>query len=201
MAYAKAAKSGSSGNSGDSSRENGRYFNKKLLVCMADGFCCQDVADVLFKKGFLRFTTGIQTLDFNRRIGIQIDDDGVRTKILTDGLVIRGHTITFSLHSGKDTTRVYVNQLPLGISREEVRTVFVSYGHIGWVQPRLLDYHGMKIPNGEWCIHFYELPKHIPSYVMVRGWRAYVSYRGQHRTCRICDETGHIARLSIKQRQ
>ena len=48
-----------------------------------------------------------------------------------------------------------------------------------------------------WQSHLYCLPrlaKQIPSYMMVRGWKAYVSYHGQPKTCRICDGRGHIAR-------
>ena len=103
MSYANAAKSGTSGSSGKSSKENahGKYFNEKLIVCMVSGFGCEDLADALQKLGLLRFVTGIQTLDFNRRIGIEISDDGVKSRILTKGLVTKGHTVTFSQHGSE----------------------------------------------------------------------------------------------------
>ena len=196
MSYADATKGNSSESSGNSSRENadGKFYNGKLLVCMVRGFCCEDVADALHKLGVLRVVTGIQTLDYNRRIGVEISDEGVRSKILMDGLVIKYHTVTFSQHGSKDATRVYVHQLPLGISEQEVRAAFEAYGSIGRVQPKVMSYHGKRMLNGEWCLHFNRLADHIPSYVSVRGWTAYVNYRGQPRTCRICNGLGHLAR-------
>ena len=38
------------------------------------------------------------------------------------------------------------------------------------------------------------LEKNIPSYLYVRGWKAFVKYNGQQQTCRKCKKTGHIAR-------
>ena len=196
MSYADAAKGDSSRSSGNSSRENayGKFFNGKLLVCMVHGFCCEDVADALHKLGMLRVVTGIQTLDYNRRIDVEISNESVRSKILRDGLLIKYHTVTFSQHGSKDATRVYVHQLPLDIPEQEVRAAFETYGSIGRVQPKVMSYHGKRILNGEWCLHFTRLAKQIPSYVSVRGWTAYVNYRGQPKTCRICDGRGHIAR-------
>ena len=196
MSYASAAKNGTSGSSGRSSKENthGKFFNEKLVVCMVNGFGCEDVADALQRLGLLRFVTGIQTLDFNRRIGVEVNEEGVKSSILTKGLVVKGHTVTFSQHGSKDATRVYVYQLPLGISEHEVRRTFETYGNIGRIQPNITSYHGRRLLNGQWCLHFNRITDHIPSYVTVRGWKAYVSYRGQPKTCRICDGRGHIAR-------
>ena len=48
--------------------------------------------------------------------------------------------------------------------------------------------------TGNWSIYFRNLVTPIPSYVQVRGWKAFVSYPGQQKTCRICSGHGHIAR-------
>ena len=38
------------------------------------------------------------------------------------------------------------------------------------------------------------ISKAIPSYVTVCGWNAYITYRGQAKTCRICHNTDHLAK-------
>ena len=43
-------------------------------------------------------------------------------------------------------------------------------------------------------VTFTALKKDIPSYVNIRGWKAYIKYNNQPQTCRVCEETDHIAK-------
>ena len=53
--------------------------------------------------------------------------------------------------------------------------------------------HGKRIDTCDRIIIFNTMEKHIPSYVYVRGWRAFVRYHGQPQTYRVCGLTGHFA--------
>ena len=47
--------------------------------------------------------------------------------------------------------------------------------------------------TGDRVLTFKKLFCHIPSYLKIRGYWAYVRYPGQPVTCRLCSETGHFA--------
>ena len=136
----------------------------------------------------------MQTLDFGKWIAVEIDNEKARNKILTKGVVIKNHTRYFQQHRTRDITKVFVNQLPLGISQDDVRATFSDYGHIHKFWPVKKPYYDRQLCNGDWCILFDVLRESIPSYVNVRGWNAYVTCQGQAKTCRICHNTDHLAR-------
>ena len=123
-----------------------------------------------------------------------VEDEKVREAIACNGLVIKERHRTFDYHKRKEIHRVYVSQLPLGISGQELRVAFTEYGRIDQIQPVTKKYYDRNLDTGNWFIYFNILAKPIPSYVSVRGWRAYVNYFGQPKTCRICDGQGHLAR-------
>ena len=53
---------------------------------------------------------------------------------------------------------------------------------------------GRRIDTGPRALIFKQVRHHIPSYVFVMGWPAYVKYAGQPQICRICGLTGHFAK-------
>ena len=110
MSYADAARSESNGKARNTPRENlfGKFYNEKMLVCYATGFTCEDVTDVMHKQGLLQVVTGLQSFDFNRRIGMEIDDPGVRDRIVTSGLDIKNHHVMFDYHKKREIKRVFV---------------------------------------------------------------------------------------------
>ena len=59
---------------------------------------------------------------------------------------------------------------------------------------------GRKIDTGDRVIIFTRIAINIPSYVYVRGWRAFVSNTGQQKTCRVCSGTDHLAKECPKAR-
>ena len=88
----------------------------------------------------------------------------------------------------------YVSQLPCGISKLDIRHVFSFYGNILEVQPVMKTFYGTQLDTLDRIVIFEKIDKPIPSYVFVRGWRAFVLYKGQVQTCRICGVGGHIAK-------
>ena len=91
-------------------------------------------------------------------------------------------------------TRVYISQLPIGITPLELREVFAFFGEIVEVNYITKVIQGRRIDTGDRVPIFKQVRHHIPSYVFVRGWRAFVKYAGQPQTCRICGLTGHFAK-------
>ena len=196
MSYADATRGSSNQSTGNAPRSStyGRFFNEKLLICKKDGFTCEDVADAMHKNGLLHEITGLQTLGFGRSIGMEIAEEHVVNKLLTEGLIIKKRTVFFELHKRRDITKVYVHQLPLGMDHLEIKRALEKFGRVLRVLPNKNTYRGRQIANGDWCVHFSVMSKAIPSYVSVCGWNAYITYRGQAKTCRICHNTDHLAK-------
>ena len=197
MSYAEAAGSKSNENARNIPRDNGfgKYFNEKMLVCIASGFTCEDVADSSHKGVLLHAVSGLQSFDFHKRIGLEVEDDAVRNRILCKGLDIKNRNIQFFQHKRREIQKVFVSQLPLGISGQELRVAFTTYGCIESTQLVTKFYHDKSLYTGDWLIHFSVLSKQTPYYVTVRGWKAYVKYRG------ICDGLGCTAKDCLSKRR
>ena len=189
MVYARATGS----NSGFKFQE--KYYNDKLVVCMDNGFTYEHLGDSLHNHGFLKYVSGFQKVDFNRRFALVIEDAALRDLLVESGLNIDGKHVAFAFHKKRDLKRrVYISQLPIGITHLELKEVFSFYGDIMDITFLSKIIHERKIDSGDRVIIFKELKKETPSYVYVRGWRAYVKYNGQPQTCRVCDLTGHFAK-------
>ena len=152
-------------------------------------------ANELNKQGYWKSVTGFQSVDFNRQFAIVMEDASVRDKLVECGLDIEGKHIIFAYHKRRANTRVYVSQLPIGISDIDLRGVFSFYGELLEIRYIIKYIHGRHIDTGDRVLIFKKLDRHIPSYVYVRGWRAFVRYNGQPSTCRICGVTGHFAKV------
>ena len=87
-----------------------------------------------------------------------------------------------------------VSQLPIGITPLELREAFAFFGEIVEVNYITKVIQGRRIDTGDRVLIFKQVRHHIPSYIFVRGCRAYVNYAGQPQTCRICGLTGHFAK-------
>ena len=68
------------------------------------------------------------------------------------------------------------------------------YGDILSVQQVTRVMFGKKLDTGDRVVIFKKIYKDIPSYVTARGWKAFIMYRGQPRTCRSCGKVGHFAK-------
>ena len=194
MSYAQAASSGSSSKSGPRSQFE-KYYNAKMIVCMANGVSYERLAEVLHRYGFWEVASGFQKVDFNRRYDIVIESQDARDLLVESGLNIDEKHISFAYHKRRDIKkRVYVSQVPLGITELEFREVFSFYGDILEVTRLTKILHGRMIDTGDRVLVFKELQKEIPSYVQVRAWNAFVRYNGQLQACRVCSLAGHFAK-------
>ena len=52
----------------------------------------------------------------------------------------------------------------------------------------------MEFDTGDRVVVFKKIHTDIPSYVTIRGWKTFVRYRGQPKTCRSCGKVGHFAK-------
>ena len=78
MSYASAASSGiGNGSQLKSSKE--RFYNQKMIiVCMANGFTYEQLADKLNKLNVWESVSGYQKVDFNRRFALVVEDAELR---------------------------------------------------------------------------------------------------------------------------
>ena len=108
-----------------------------------------------------------------------------------NGLEVNGLHLQFKNHKA-NAVNVYVANIPFGIGSEDIQSAFCPFGHITGLRRIQKDFRGYKLYTGDWSIAFEKLDKEIPSYLIVRGWLAYVSYEGQKKTCRSCGESDHF---------
>ena len=194
MSYPQAA--GSSSGSGQGSHQNpkDRFSNAKMIVCMANGFSYEQLADELHKNGYWKSVSSFQKVDFSLRIAIVMEDAALRDKLVEEGLNIDGKHVMFAHHRRRCNTRAYVSQLPIGINEIDFREVFSFYGELLEINYVTKLMYGRRIDTGDRVLIFRKINRHIPSYTFVRGWRAFVKYNGQQQTCRVCGSTTHFAK-------
>ena len=172
-----------------------KYFNSEMIVCYAVNITYENLAEELVKQGYLEAVTGLQKMDFNYRYGITFRDFNLRDKLVVNGLDIGTQHISFMYHAKKnELTRVLVSKLPMGILDDDICAVLNSYGDILSVQQVTRVIYGQKLDTGDRVVKFKKIHKDIPSYVTVRGWKAYIMYKGQLKTCRSCGKVGHFAK-------
>ena len=94
---------------------------------------------------------------------------------------INGVHVNFAYHHRKEDSkiRVYISQLPIGINLGEIYEVFKVYGIVQDITKIERVIQGPKIDIGDRVIIFTRIATNIPSYIYVRGWCAFVNYRGQ----------------------
>ena len=97
--------------------------------------------------------------------------------------------------------RVFIAELPIGITNEDIANMFKQYGSILNIASIDKVLYGRKINTGDRVVTFSSINGAIPSYVHVRGWRTFVKYRGQVLICKICGDSGHLAKNGSKNRR
>ena len=159
---------------------------------MANGFSYEQLADELNKNGYWKSVSGFQKVDFGRRFAIVMEDAALRDKLVE--LKVDGKHVMFAHHRRRFNTRVYVSQLPIVINEFDLREVFSFYGELLEINYVTKLMYGRCIDTGDRVLIFREINRHIPSYIFVRGWRAFVKYNGQPQTCRVCGSTTYFAK-------
>ena len=130
MSYAQATGSSSRSAQGSHQNPKDRFFNAKMIVCMANDFPYEQLTDELNNNGYWKSVSGFQNVDFSRRFAIVVEDAELRDKLVEQGLDIDGKHVMFAHHRRRLNTRVYVSQLPIGINEIDLREVFSFYGEL-----------------------------------------------------------------------
>ena len=135
MSYAQAAGAGASSGSTSGSQSKDKFYNEKMVVCLIKGFTYEQLAEELNKAGTWKAVSGYQRVDFNRKIAMVVEDPEIRTFLVEKGFNVNGVHVFFSYHKRRVDlkTRVYISQLPIGITLLELREVLAFFGEIGEV--------------------------------------------------------------------
>ena len=129
-------------------------------------------------------------LGIDRSIFVTFRDvDTANTVADLDMVQINGVTVLVSM---ADQTRTWVKiyYLPFEVTNIELVEALREFGHVHSVRQDKMSLHG-DIFNGIRTV-LMTIRKPIPSYLHVEGYQVYSFYRGQEKTCRICQRTGHF---------
>ena len=183
MAYAQAAGSGNP--------KEKKFFNGNMVQCFARNVPLDDLVEALEKEKILPFLTAIQRVKYNVMYALASDNFTVLEGLVLNGLNVGDVHLTFFYHK-KKYVNVFVSNVPFGVKATDVQMRLSAYGLVKSVHMIYKDFRGYKLPTGDWSVSFERLHVDIPSYVLIRGWSAYIKYEGQPQTCRNCNQTGHI---------
>ena len=171
-----------------------KFFNSEMLVCFVQDIVQERIIEVLEEQGFWKAVTVFQKLDF-RRVGIVFSDPDLRDKLVVNGLDIDGVHVNFGYHRHRSYfVRVLVSRLPAGVPDKDICSALNCYGEILKVQQVTKVWYGIRFDTGDRVVVFKKIHVDIPSYVTIRGWKTFIRYRGQPKTCRSCGKVGHFAK-------
>ena len=150
-----------------------KYYNGNLLVCHVGTISYDKITEALHKEGYWKHVQVFQTVDLHRRYAVEFKGIYIRPK-----------------------WKVFISQLPSGITNQETRTALQSHGVVRDVQAITKTLYERRYDTGDRLVIFSALSKDIPSYLDIKGWKAFIRYNNQLKTCRICEQTGHFAKDS-----
>ena len=88
--------------------------------------------------------------------------------------------------------RVRVASLPPEVEDKTLKMALGAFGEIRDIQPEMWsNSYRYRVCSGVRVVSMSPV-KHIPSHVVVAGYRALISYEGQPTTCHSCNEPGHL---------
>ena len=173
-----------------------KFFSCNMVVCFAENIAYEQIAEELNKQGYWKAITVFQKLDLFHRYGFVFSDPDLRDKLVVNGLDIDGVHVNFGYHRQRSYfIRVLVSRLPAGVPDKDICLALNCYdGEILAVQQVTKVLFGIKFDAGDRVVVFKKIHKDIPSYVIIRGWKTFIRYRGQPKTCRSCGKVGHFAK-------
>ena len=113
-----------------------------------------------------------------------------KMKILREGKVVINGKETSVEDPDTNTTYVSVYYSPFEIAEEYYQERLGEYGKVKYVRRNRIP--NTEVENGITTVCI-ELEKHIPSFLQVGAYTVMLRYNGQPRTCRKCDQVGHLA--------
>lgn len=103
----------------------------------------------------------------------------------------RKYTVNIENESTKHTVKIH--GVPYEMADDEIKRVFASYGIVENIKKEKWKGIGLDIYNEIISVKM-EIKNPIPSYIRLYGRLYWVTYFGQTRTCRRCNETTHEAK-------
>ena len=185
MSYAGAAQNG------NRQENQKKYFNSKMVTCWSQDVALEDLVEALYNRRFLEKLTALQKVKFGRMFALASEDDKMLEELVLSGLNVNGLHLEFSYHKGRKFT-VFVTNIPFGVSPADMSRAFNKFGTNFGAKMIKKKFRGFELFTGDWILTYDKLTTSIPSYVEVRGWKAYVKYDGQEPTCRKCNQSGHV---------
>ena len=113
-----------------------------------------------------------------------------KERILREGKVKIGETEVGVQDPDTNTTYVSVFYSPFEIAEEFYEERLKEYGKIKYVKRNKIP--DTDVENGITTVCI-DLERHIPSFLQVGAYTVMMRYNGQPRTCRKCDQVGHLA--------
>ena len=110
--------------------------------------------------------------------------------LLREGKVKIGETEVGVQDPDTNTTYVSVFYSPFEIAEEFYQERLKEYGKVKFVKRNKIP--DTEVENGITTVCI-ELERHIPSFLQVGAYTVMLRYNGQPRTCRKCDQVGHLA--------
>ena len=192
MSYAQAA--------GNGNQQERKYFNDSMVQCYSRNAALDDLLEALEKERILPHLTAIQKVKHGVMYALASDNFHVLQNLVLKGLDVDGVHLTFTYHK-KRFTNVYVSNVLFGVKALDVQTSLSPYGLVKGTRMLYRDFRGYNLPTGDWSVSFERLERDIPSYVLIRGWLAYIKYDAQPQTCRQCGQSGHVFASCPQRRQ
>ena len=128
----------------------------------------------------------------NGWFNVSFNNENDCVQIATRGMILQQTLIQCERANVQNSAVIYV-KAPYEMSDQIVVNVISSYGTVVNIRRQ---HHSFDedIETGVRSCLVKNLKKPIPSYVKVGGFTLPVRYRGQRKTCKICEEPGHLAR-------
>lgn len=157
-----------------------RWLNSELRVPQTELLGIQ--LDVFVKSVFLKLRTPELCHDLVNA------NSGTRKFQHLDGHI---SNVTLS-HAGFGIRTVRVFNLPFEVRNETISRSLMPYGTVlQVVKEKWSSAYVYPVENGIRSVKMI-VHKHIPSFLVMAGNRAFITYTGQPQTCSFCHVTGHI---------
>ena len=170
-----------------------------MVICWSKEVPLDDLVEVLYKRRILEKLDTIQKVKYGKMYALASEHSKVLEDLVLNGLDVGYIHLEFTYHKANQVT-VYVINIPYGISKVDINRAFSGFGSYIGARQIKRKFRGIDLFTGDWILTFNKLDKPIPSYVVVRGWWAYVKYTGQESTCCKCNQVGHVV-ANCPQRQ
>ena len=124
-----------------------RLFSKGGVLL--NGITYEQLADELNNIGIWKFVSGFQKVDYNRRIALVVEDEKYHNLLVERGLEVNEVHVQFSFHKRRDPRiRVYLSQIPIGITTDEIKSALKENGDIVEVNLVTKVLHGCRFDTG-----------------------------------------------------